>query len=380
MAGVVLLARESGRAGRAPAALALAAFAMLAGGAGDDRRRRVPPLRGRDRRAARLGDAARPLDRRAGGRTRARLARGGPRHLAGGPGGDAPGRAGDVRAAVAGGPGRQPRGRAAGPRGDGVPGSSRWPVAPWRCSASRASWRRSLGLPAWLLLHVIVAVVRVAAGLPFAAVAIPPEAGPVGGARWPPSWCWRHPSIVRRVRRATRIAATAPGGPPRRGASDPLVAPAAPPLPASRRARVLAIVAGDRRRALDPRPRRHRRPRDAPRDARCGPGRRDPPREPGRRPDAGGRRTRPRAAAPRARRARPAVGPPDRPRRADASARGPRRRPRPGPGAVPRGPRLRARDARPGAGLGGLGRRAPRRSSAGHAGGGRAAAPGRGHA
>ncbi len=38
-----------------------------------------------------------------------------------------------------------------------------------------------LGLPAWLLLHVIVAVIRVAAALPFAAVAIPPEVAPVVG-------------------------------------------------------------------------------------------------------------------------------------------------------------------------------------------------------
>ena len=52
----------------------------------------------------------------------------------------------------------------------------------------------------------------------------------------------------------------------------------------------------------------------------------------------------------------PAVGSPDRPRRADAPARGPRRRPRPGPGAVPGGPRLRARHARPGPGLGRVGR------------------------
>ncbi len=35
------------------------------------------------------------------------------------------------------------------------------------------------GLPAWLVLHVIVAVVRVAASLPFAAIALPPEAAPV---------------------------------------------------------------------------------------------------------------------------------------------------------------------------------------------------------
>jgi competence protein ComEC len=35
------------------------------------------------------------------------------------------------------------------------------------------------GLPAWLGLHLMVAVVRVAAGLPFAAIAIPPEVAPV---------------------------------------------------------------------------------------------------------------------------------------------------------------------------------------------------------
>ena len=43
-----------------------------------------------------------------------------------------------------------------------------------RCWARRRSSATILGLPGWLLLHVIVAVVRLAAGLPFAAVAIPP--------------------------------------------------------------------------------------------------------------------------------------------------------------------------------------------------------------
>ena len=60
-------------------------------------------------------------------------------------------------------------------------------------------------------------------------------------------------------------------------------------------------------------------------------------------------------------------------------ARGPRRRPRPRPGAVPGGPGLRARDARPEPGLGGLGRGAGApRSSARDARGGCPAAPGRG--
>jgi competence protein ComEC len=38
-----------------------------------------------------------------------------------------------------------------------------------------------VGLPGWLILHVIVAVIRLAAGIPFAAVAIPPELAPVVG-------------------------------------------------------------------------------------------------------------------------------------------------------------------------------------------------------
>ena len=39
-----------------------------------------------------------------------------------------------------------------------------------------------IGLPAWLILHVVVAIVRGAAGLPFAAVAVPPEVAPVAAA------------------------------------------------------------------------------------------------------------------------------------------------------------------------------------------------------
>jgi beta-lactamase superfamily II metal-dependent hydrolase len=102
-----------------------------------------------------------------------------------------------------------------------------------------------LGLPAWLLLHVIVAVVRLSAGLPFAAIAIPSEAGPVA-ALLAAILVLAAPSIVRRVRahriRAYRIRRPARGSsavgagirPPRRRS----------PLPASRGARVLAIVAG----------------------------------------------------------------------------------------------------------------------------------------
>ena len=67
MAGVVLLARESGRAGRAPAALGAGGGDAAARGAHDDRRRRVPALghsrppgcsRGRTRSARWLGGLA----------------------------------------------------------------------------------------------------------------------------------------------------------------------------------------------------------------------------------------------------------------------------------------------------------------------------------
>ncbi len=351
MAGVVLLARESGRAGRAPAALALAAFAMLVA---------EPAMIGdagfRLSVAATAGLLAwgTPLGRWIGGLAGGRM----PGWLAEGLGISLAAQAATlpdvlmtfgrlslvapvVNLAVV------PLVPAA--MGAGVLAMAGGALAMLGLPGFAATL---LGLPAWLLLHVIVTVVRLSAGLPFAAVAIPPEAGPVT-ALVAAVLVLAAPSILRRVRaRRTRrpakgsSAVSAGGTPASPGLPDPHLTRCARPGDRGR----------DRRRALDHRPRRHRRPRDPPRDARRGPGGRDPRREPRRRPDAGGRRTGPGAAAHGARCESPAVGSSDRPRRADASARGSRRRPRPGPGALPGGPGLRARDARPGTGLGGLGR------------------------
>ena len=139
MAGVALMARESGRAGRAPAALGMAAALLLL----------VEP--------AMIGDAGFRLSvmatagllawanpalgapRTARRRTDARLARGGSRDLAGRPGRDAARRPGHVRPAVAGVAGRQPRRRPPGAGGDarrprrdagGRPGDARRPAGP----------------------------------------------------------------------------------------------------------------------------------------------------------------------------------------------------------------------------------------------------------
>ena len=56
MAGVVLIARESGRSGRAAAALGLGRLPAASRRAGARARRRVPALDARDGRARRLGD------------------------------------------------------------------------------------------------------------------------------------------------------------------------------------------------------------------------------------------------------------------------------------------------------------------------------------
>jgi len=63
------------------------------------------------------------------------------------------------------------------------------------------------GLPGWLLLHVIVAVVRLAAGLPLAAVALPPGvAAPAGAVA--AVGILATPWVVRRVRRQRRERTT----------------------------------------------------------------------------------------------------------------------------------------------------------------------------
>ena len=81
-----------------------------------------------------------------------------------------------------------------------------------------------LGLPAWLLLHVIVAVIRVAAALPFAAVAIPPEVAPVVGLVAGVA-VLAAPRVIRAIRRrrSRRVRGTVPAparGAPRTGRSS----------------------------------------------------------------------------------------------------------------------------------------------------------------
>ena len=239
MAGVVLLARESGRAGRAPAALALAAFAMLVA---------EPAMIGdagfRLSVAATAGLLAwgTPLGRWIGGLAGGRM----PGWLAEGLGISLAAQAATlpdvlmtfgrlslvapvVNLAVV------PLVPAA--MGAGVLAMAGGALAMLGLPGVVATL---LGLPAWLLLHVIVTVVRLSAGLPFAAVAIPPEAGPVT-ALVAAVLVLAAPSILRRVRaRRTRRPARgrravgAGTRPSRRGF----------PTPASRGARVLAIAAG----------------------------------------------------------------------------------------------------------------------------------------
>ena len=205
MAGVVLLARESGRAGRAPAALALAAFTMLL----------VEP--------AMIGDAgfrlsvaatagllawATPLGRWIGG-------------LAGGrvPGWLAEGLGISLAAQAA----TLPDVLVTFGRLSLVAPAVNLAVVPLVPAAMAAGVLAMaggalamaglpafvgtmLGLPAWLLLHVIVAVVRLAAGLPLAAVAIPPDAA-LPAALLAGALVLSAPSLIRRLRdRRTRAA------------------------------------------------------------------------------------------------------------------------------------------------------------------------------
>jgi competence protein ComEC len=239
MAGVVLLARESGRAGRAPAALALAAFAMLVaepamiGDAGF--RLSVAATAGLLAWATPLGSWIGGL---AGGHMPGWLAEGLGISLAA-QAATLPdvlvtfGRlslvAPAVNLAVV------PLVPAA--MGAGVLAMAGGVLAMLGLPGALAT---ILGLPAWLLLHVIVTVVRIAAGVPFAAVAIPPEAGPAA-ALVTAILVLATPSIVRRARgRRRRRPARDPsahGGsatPPTRRRS---------PIPASRGARALAVVA-----------------------------------------------------------------------------------------------------------------------------------------
>ena len=172
MAGVVLIARESGRAGRAAAALGWAAVVLLL----------VDPRLVTDAgfQLSSLATAGNPgvgdtAQRVAGGcaESVARLARRVPRRLARGAGGDAAGRPAVVRPAGNRVPSRQPRRGAAGRAGHGsvrdgvVGGMATLGGAPGLVATL-------LGLPAWFLLSVIVGIVQAAAALPFASATIDP--------------------------------------------------------------------------------------------------------------------------------------------------------------------------------------------------------------
>ena len=341
MAGVVLLARETGRAGRAAAALGWAAALLLLAD---------PALVGDagfqlsvagDGRPHRLGDAA---HRAARARSAAAgvprwLARG-PRRLARGPGGDAADRprrrSGGWRSLVA---ARQPRvvplvppAMAAGLRRPRRRLRSCWSGAP---PSSAPSSR----LPGW----VVLAAPR-------------RDRRRRGGAAVRERHARRRRSTWRRgvARRGDRRRRG--GRPSDRRAVAPTARPAAGPTAAGagRPARA-AAAGGDRvarsrggHRAVASSlagrasswPARRRGHARRPASARHGPrrraGRRDPRRGRARRPAARRRRPGPGPAARRARRADPAVGPADRRRRPDPPPRGPRRRPGAAARALPR--------------------------------------------
>ena len=309
MAGVVLLARESGRAGRAAAALGWAATLLLVVRPGAHRRRRVPAVVARDRRADRLGDAAHRLARAARPRAAAALAGGEPRRLARRPGGDAADHPRLVRAAGDPVAGRQPRWSCRSSRRRWRPASSRWPAARWSSAGAPPVVGAVLAAPGWVILRILVAIVvrpppgcrsRASRSARRSTSSRRPSRSPalVGARRW-----WR------RRPRPRRPAGRTPTDRRRRGRRRPRRAPTAPAdrgRGRAARAGVVALVvavavaggvvaarpAGDRPR-LDPR---------------CRPGRRDPRRGLARRPAA--------------HRRRPGPGPPARRARSRGSRRG----------------------------------------------------------
>ena len=349
MAGVVLLARGSGRAVRAPAALSLAAAGLLL---------LDPGL---------VGDAARRLARRRVGREAPRLACRGPRDHASGPGGHPARCARDVRPAVARRARSQPGRGAHRARCDGGrrARARRRVAGAARRAGTAGRRRRAAGVAAAAhdrddsAVRGRAAVRRDrpasrpghprcdrragargerAAGDPPPAASRP--AGPRSAARGPTT-CG--------TSRGTAVGAwaTRPADP----ATDPPGAPRAGRLSADRR--------GDA-----PRRSGRRRTCRPDRRARRGPGRRNPRREPRRREDARRRRARPGPRPRRARRHPAALGSSRRHRGAHAPARGPRGRSRPGAGALPGGARVRVRDARGRARLAGVGQGARARPAA----------------
>jgi competence protein ComEC len=180
MASVVLIARESGRAGRAPAALALAAASLLLVSpemiADAGFRLSVAATAGLLAWATPLGAA---IGRVAGGRV--------PRWLAGSLGISLAAQAATLPDVLA----TFERLSLVAP----VVNLLVVPIVPPAMAAGllaliggasvllgAPAWIATVaGLPAWVLLHVMVAVVRFGAALPVAAVSLPPELGPPAG-------------------------------------------------------------------------------------------------------------------------------------------------------------------------------------------------------
>ena len=147
MAGVVLLARETGRAGRAAAALGWAATLLLVDGPGPDRRCGLPAVVVGHGRADRLGDAADRVDRIGRARPPPPLAGGEPRGLAGCAGGDAADHPRLVRSPRGPLAGREPRRRPAWSPQRWRRASSPWPAEPPWQPARRRSWEPSSPRP-----------------------------------------------------------------------------------------------------------------------------------------------------------------------------------------------------------------------------------------
>ena len=211
-----------------------------------------------------------------------------------------------------------------------------------------------IAAPGWVILRVLVAIVTLAAGLPFASVTLEPPLDVVAAAtsrpwRWP-AWCGRDGPRRRTGRAAARwrsCGSQCRDGGGNRGDVDQAPAAGRRSHGAPGRRHVARRLAARRRcgrrrdtgrRRPDLRPRR--------RAGRCHPRRGFPGR-----PAPHRRRTRSRSPAGGPRSADPAVGPPDRRDHPEPSARGPRRGPGPPARALPRRPRVRAGDARTGSRL-----------------------------
>ena len=185
----------------------------------------------------------------------------------------------------------------------------------------------------------MVAIVELAAGLPFASVTLEPPldvvAALVACLAWR-RWHGRDGGTAATGSTAPPPPAPAVGSRRRdaRGTAPPRRRPPAVGRTARRVGALALVVAARRRRGRRARP-PARRPGDRPRRRA---GRRDPRRGLARRPPARRRRAGSGPPARRARSAAPAVGSPDRRRRPDAPARGPRRRARPAARALPRRP------------------------------------------